>query len=222
MPYRKTPLVSGEYYHIFNRTQNKEPVFVRKSDSERAIKTLNYYRFENPPVKLSYFLSFGQERRNEIFLNLAKASKIVSIITYCLMPNHFHLVLRQEKENGISRYLALFQNSFTKYRNVKYSRDGHLFKGQFKAVRIEDDDQFLHVHRYVHLNPYSSFTVRTISELEDYSYSSLKEYLNVTKGFCEKEKIMTFFPSLKKYKNFIYNQADYQRKLELIKHLVFE
>ena len=222
MPARKIPLVTKEIYHVFNRTQNKEPVFVNKSDCMRFIDTLNYYQYENPPVKLSYFLSFGRDKRENIIKELSKTEKLINIITYCLMPNHFHLLVRQEKDGGISRFLSLFQNSFTKYRNTKHKRDGHVFRGQFKAVRIEDDEQFMHVHRYIHLNPYASFVVKSFEKLESYPFSSLPEFLGLKVGFCTKDLILSNFKEVKSYKKFIQNQADYQRKLGEIRHLVLE
>ncbi len=90
----RTPLATGEFYHIFNRAQNKEPVFARKSDSKRAMASLDYYRFADPPVKLSYFLSYGADKRSKIVGELNRSEKIVEVLTFCLMPNHFHLLIK--------------------------------------------------------------------------------------------------------------------------------
>lgn len=223
MPQRKIPLVNDQYYHIFNRTIHKEPLFTKIKDCDRAITTLDFYRFANPPLRLSYYLAFGQDKRNNIRSSFFESSKkLVEIIAFCLMPNHFHLLLKQIADGGISKFLAQFQNSYTKYFNTKYARDGHLFRGQFKAIRIEDDNQLLHVQRYVHLNPYTSFVVKNLKDLEDYPYSSLREYLGKPEGFCGKEIILSHFSSVQSYKRFIFDQADYQRKLEEIKHLILE
>ena len=139
------------------------------------------------------------------------------------MQNHFHFLLKQNVENGISLFLAQFQNSYTRYFNTKNRRQGHLLQGQFKAVRIEDDDQLLHVHRYIHLNPYVSYVVKDIKELEEYKYSSFPEYLNREKNeICDKPIILSHFPTIKQYKKIITDQADYQRELGQIKHLVME
>lgn len=224
MPQRTTPLINGEYYHLFNRSINKEPIFTKSRDCQRAIETVSYYSFENTPLRFSYFLALGVDRRLEIFGSLrTNAKKLVEIVSFSFMPNHFHVLLKQTLEGGISRFMALFQNSYSRYFNTKYRREGHLFRGQFKTVRVEDEEQLLHVHRYIHLNPYASFVVKTLEELEGYNYSSLPEFLGKhEKGICHKEVILSHFPSLKLYKNFIYDQADYQRKLEQIRHLVIE
>lgn len=224
MPQRKVVFANDEYYHVFNRSIHKEPIFAKQRDGQRAIKTLKYYRFENPPIRLSYFLAFGVDKRLEITRTLSKkAKKIVDIISFTFMPNHFHFLLKQKQDKGISRFLALFQNSYTRYFNTKNSRQGHVFQGQFKAVRIEDEEQLLHVNRYIHLNPYTSYVVKTFAELEQYQYSSLPEYLgNQNNKICNIEEILSHFSTLKKYKNFLFDQAGYQRTLKEIKHLILE
>lgn len=149
--------------------------------------------------------------------------KLVDIICFCLMPNHFHLLLNQLKDNGISKFMANLQNSFTRYFNTKHERIGHLLQGQFKAVLIEDDNQLLHVSRYIHLNPYSSYVVKDLESLEQYLWSSFPEYLGkVAAEICNKEIILSQFKDKKDYKKFVFDQADYQRRLEEIKHLVIE
>lgn len=224
MPQRKTVFATNQYYHVFNRSINKEPIFTKQKSNNRAIETINYYRFENPPVRLSYLLSFGQDKRQKITSSLSKnAKKLVEIICFTLMPNHFHFLLKQNLDNGISIFLALFQNSYTRYFNTKNRRQGHLFQGQFKAVRIEDDEQLMHVNRYIHLNPYTSYVVSKFEELKKYPYSSLPEYLNKEKyNICEKQIILSHFPTINKYGKFLLDQADYQRQLQRIKHLVLE
>lgn len=221
MPQRKILLVNNEFYHIFNRSINKEPIFVKQRDCQRSLKTISYYMFKNPPIRLSYFLALGQEKRFEITKTFY--SKIVDVVSFALMPNHFHFLLKQNEDKGISKFLALFENSYTRYFNTKNNRQGHVFQGQFKAVRIEDDDQLLHVNRYIHLNPYSSYVVKTLADLESYPYSSFPEFLNsLPSKIYNKEIILDHFPAISKYKEFVFDQANYQRKLEEIKHLILE
>ena len=139
------------------------------------------------------------------------------------MPNHFHFLLKQVANRGISKFISNFTNSYTRYFNTKNKREGALFKGKFKSVRIESDEQLLHVSRYTHLNPYSSYVIKTLEELENYPYSSLPEYLQRSpKGSCQKEIILDQFKNLNSYKNFVFDQANYQRELENIKHLILE
>ena len=135
------------------------------------------------------------------------------------MPNHFHFLLKQTAEEGIAKFMSNFQNSYTRYFNTRHNRVGPLFQGPFRAVRVETDEQLLHLSRYIHLNPYSSFVVKNIKDLEEYQWSSFKEYLGKEKGFCQKEIVMSFFKNPQDYRKFVFDQADYQRELQKIKHL---
>jgi putative transposase len=119
--------------------------------------------------------------------------------------------------------MSNFANSYTRYFNTKNNRLGPIFQGKFKAVRIESNDQLLHVSRYIHLNPYTSYIVKNLEQIKKYPYSSLLEYLTQSKtNFYEKEIILTEFKNNLSYWNFLANHADYQRNLEKIKHLILE
>lgn len=216
-------MVVDYYYHIFNRSINKEPIFTRKRDCARAAKCLGYYRYSNPPMKLSHFLDYGVEKRKELLNQLRKSKKLVEIAAYCLMPNHFHLLLKQVTDEGISKFLSKFQNSYTKFMNTKYKREGHLFKGQFRSVLVEDDEQLLHLSRYIHLNPYSSAVVPSFKALESYPFSSFPEYLgDVEDGMCDKDIILGQFRNTLSYKKFVFDNAEYQKSLAQVKHLALE
>ena len=220
---RSIPLVNGQYYHVFNRTNDRKPIFITKRICRRAMITLDYYRYKSPPLKLSYLLSSGVDKQTEIITNLRNLhEEIVDIISLCLMPNHFHLLLRQNEENGISTYLSQFQNSITRYFNTTQKRIGHLLEGQFKAVRIESDEQLLHVHRYIHINPTTSYVVKTFKELLNYEWSSLPQYLGKKEPFCKSDIILSRFNNKDSYIRFLSDNIDYQRKLHLIKHALIE
>ncbi|RJQ27808.1 hypothetical protein C4577_00590 [Candidatus Parcubacteria bacterium] len=224
MPARTVPLITDQYYHIFNRGINKQPIFLAIKDYARGKDLINFYSFANIRIRFSKFLILSNEKRTEYLENLKKENnKIVEITSFNLMPNHFHLLIKQLKDNGISKFMSDFQNSLTKYLNIKYKRIGHLLQGQFKAVRIEDDEQLLHVNRYIHINPHTSFIVKDIDALLDYKWSSLPEYLGEVKDeICNKEIILSHFKDTEDYKKFITDQADYQRELGKIKHLILE
>ena len=224
MPGRKVVLVKDQIYHIVNRGVGNQPIFLSKRDYHRALHTILYYHNNNPPLRYSFYIRSPVERQLEL-LNQFEAigDRLVDIYAYCFMPNHIHLLLKQLKENGISKYMANYSNSYTKYFNAKYDRMGHLFQGKFKAVRIESDEQLMHVTRYIHLNPYSAYLVKSIEKLENYQYSSWAEYQNLdSKGYCNKSLIKLYFKTSEKYIKFVYDHADYQRKLEYIKHLTLE
>lgn len=218
---RKLVFANGEIYHIFNRGVEKRPTFTNKRDLKRAVETLSYYRFANASLRFSFFIRLEKEQQ-ALALKRLSISKRVDILAYCLMPNHFHFLLRQTRGNGISKFAADFTNSYTKYFNTKYKRVGPLFQGLFKAVHIDTDEQLLHVSRYIHLNPVSSFLI-TAEELEKYEWSSYPKYINKENpDFIDKNTVLDFFKDADSYKKFVLDQADYARTLEEIKHLALE
>jgi len=224
MPGRKIPLVTDQVYHILNRGIASQPVFLTKKNYQRMLEIILYYQNQNPSLSYSHFLRLPVNQRIEFLERLRNKEKfLVEIITLCLMPSHFHLLLKQSQENGISIFMSNLANSYTRYFNTQNKRIGHLFQGKFKSVMIETDEQLLHVSRYIHLNPYTSSIIKTLQELEGYSYSSLPEYLGQSKtNFFQKEIILDQFKDIDSYKNFILNQAEYQKRLEQIKHLIME
>ncbi len=224
MPGRKTPLVNNEIYHIFNRGVASQPTFLNKRDYNRALETIFYYQNSIPPIKYSRFLSISIKDRANLLQDLAKQKNfLVDIISYCLMPNHFHFLLRQVRDTGIAKFMSNFTNSYTRFFNTKQERSGPLFTGKFKSVRIQTQEQLLHVSRYIHLNPYTSFVVKSFENLETYPYSSFPEFIGKTRSnFCTKDIILGNFKNIELYKKFIFDQADYQRSLGLIKHLATE
>lgn len=223
MPGRTIPLVRGEAYHVYNRGIDHRPTYTDKREFDRAIETIKFYRLPHSPVRLSVFLAWAKERRERLVKELEeRKERLVDILSYSLMPNHFHFLLRQKRENGIAKFMSNFQNSYTRYFNTRHRRTGPLFLDQFKAIRIETEEQLLHVSRYIHLNPYSSFVVKTFEELKKYPWSSLSQYLGSQSRFCQTEIVKSYFKTKTAFEKFIFDQADYQRSLEKIKHLIFE
>lgn len=222
MPGRIIPLVTNQIYHVFNRGIDKRPTFTSKRECSRALDTISYYRFLKPTLRLSKFLTLDKERRQRLQERFKDSSTLVQILCFCLMPNHFHFLLRQNQDRGISKFLSNFQNSYTRYFNTKHERDGSLFLDQFKAVRIETDEQLLHVSRYIHLNPYTGYVINTLDQLKAYPWSSLPAYLQKPMEYVDTSLVLNFFVNSKKHHEFIIDQADYQRKLDKIKHLIFE
>ncbi|MFH0943350.1 MAG: transposase [Candidatus Beckwithbacteria bacterium] len=224
MPGRETPLITGEIYHIINRGVTAQTIFSCQRHYQRALEIMLYYQNQNPHLRYSYFSALTFSAKTEKLNQLRKNNELlVEIFAYCFMPNHFHFLLKQLVDNGISNFLSKFSNSYTRYFNTKHNRIGPLFQGKFKSVRIESEQQLLHVSRYIHLNPYSSGVIKSKHDLYQYQYSSLPEYLSLTKkSFCQKDIILNYFKKSGTYQNFIFDQADYQRELEVIKHLVLE
>lgn len=222
MPGRIIPLVTDEVYHVYNRGINRQPTFNTKREYQRALLAIKYYKVSDPPIRLSKFLQFEKGRQEEVQEAINQRDRLVEIVCFCLMPNHFHFLLKQKKEKGISKFLGNLQNSYTRYFNTLNERDGSLFLDQFKAKRIETDEQLVHVSRYIHLNPYTGYVVKSLEELESYPWSSFPNYLKGDNDFLDIELVLGMFKDAASYKEFVFNQADYQRRLKEIKHLIME
>lgn len=209
MPYRIIPFVNGEFYHLYNRGLEKKDIFIQSRDYSLFIDTFFYYQIQNPKPRFSNY------RQSKLF-PVDPTKKIVDIICYCLMHNHFHLLVKQLKDGGITEFMRRFILSYIKYRNLKYKHQGPLLNGPFKAVRMETDEQLIHVSRYIHLNPLVSLLVKNLNL---YPWSSYKTYVGLDNNpRLAKEEILNFFKSPKDYKKFVLDQADYGRTLELLKH----
>ncbi len=209
MPYRITPFINGEFYHLYNRGLEKKDIFYQNRDYSLFIDTFFYYQIQNPKPRFSNY------RRSKLF-PVDPSKKIVDIICYCLMPNHFHLLVKQLRDGGITEFMRKFILSYIKYINLKYKHQGPLLNGPFRAVRMETDEQLVHVSRYIHLNPLVSLLVK---DLSFYPWSSYKTYIGLedNPALASKE-ILNFFKSAKNYKKFVLDQAEYGKTLEILKH----
>lgn len=217
MGYRFIPFVNQSFYHIYNRGVEKRQIFSNERDYQRFLQTLYYYQFAGTNLKPPFSKKDHLKYYN---LDFSKNPKSIEIICYCLMPNHFHLLVRQAQDKGIQKFMQKTLNSYTKYFNTKNNRVGPLFQGAFKAVLVETDEQLLHVSRYIHLNPYVSDLTK---DLGSYSYSSYPDYIGaVDQKICTKESVLDFFKSPADYQGFVVNHGDYARKLEKMKHLLLE
>lgn len=220
MPYRRVVFATGEVYHILNRGVAQAPIFLSPKEYKRFLELIDYYRFSDASLSFSHFSRLCLKDKEDFRNNLKE--KMVEIFAFCLMPNHFHLLLRQLTEGGIAKMLANLQNSYARFFNIKHQRSGALFQSMFKAIRIETDEQLLHVSRYIHLNPSSSFLVK-IKDLSNYSWSSFPEYLgNQATTFTNPKFVLDLAEGKKRYEKFVFSQAEYQRELNKIKHLMLE
>lgn len=227
MSARKIPLVTEQTYHILNRGVNAVPIFEEKRDYNRFLLAAKYYQNQSTPFQFSRLLKMSKERKVAVCKKMAFAKNfLVDVVAYCLMPNHFHLILRQSKDNGITNFVRLLTDSYVRYFNIKYQRKGPLFVGRFRAVRVSTEEQLLHLSRYVHLNPFSDFVVKKMKDLSSYQYSSLSEYLSGEQKWCNKGIVLSQFGPRNRravnYQKFIFDQAGHQRVLAIIKHQLLE
>jgi putative transposase len=218
---RKDPLINNQIYHVYNRSIAGFKFFNTEDDYERMVRMIDLYRYNDFDYRFSRFDELDSDTKEKIISVLREnSSRSVEIIAYCLMPTHLHLVLKQLSESGISKYLSKLLNSYARYFNQKYKRSGHLWSGTFKSVLVEDDEQLLHLTRYIHLNPTSSKLAETP---EDWAYSSYEEYLHPDKASCNICHFDGLF-DLKsdEYKRFVDDRKEYQAKLSEIKSILID
>ncbi len=180
------PLFANDcYYHIYNRGVEKRTIFLEEKDYLRFLETINFYRVSPQPVKLSDF-----RRLKTTIKEIEKQDELIKIFSYCLMPNHFHLLVKQVSEGGVSAFTRKVSDSYTRYFNPKYGRVGSLFQGKFKAKLVENDEYLLQVSKYIHRNPLPL----PMWEGRVYPYSSYGYYIfGEQHPFCDIEFISDYF-----------------------------
>ncbi len=145
---RRVPFLKDEHYHIYNRGVDRGKIFRDQKDWER-FQYLLYLSNSTQP------LAFSRVRGN--VLERDRGDSLADILAYAMMPNHFHLIAREKKEGGISRFLEKFLTAYSMYFNTKYERSGPLFCKPSRAKHIDSDEYFRWVFAYVHLNPIDLF-----------------------------------------------------------------
>ncbi|MCM2338889.1 MAG: transposase [Burkholderiales bacterium] len=182
---RKTKLEVEEFYHIYNRGVEKRKIFQVYSDYKRFLALL-YIANNDQPLHIK---DFGYMSLEEIFKQ-DRGEQLVAIGAYCLMPNHFHLLLTPLVDGGISKFMLKLQTGYSMYFNKKNDRVGPLFQGTFKSKHATDDLYLKYIYAYIHLNPaklknpnWKTQSRSFLTELEkfvaEYPYSSLQEYISL-------------------------------------------
>lgn len=186
---------SNQYYHIYSRGVNKELVFKDVQDYGKFLRLLRRYLSRNPE----------KNPRHGLYPCFNGS---VELLAYCLMPNHFHLLVFQSDVRIISDLMRSIMTSYSIYFNKKYNRVGPVHQGRYRASRIINDSYLEHITRYIHLNP---------EKWETYDYSSLKYYLgNATASWLKPEKILSIFNSSSNYLNFL---KDYENHKQMIREI---
>lgn len=151
---RKTYIENG-YYHIYNRGVEKRVIFLDQQDYGVFLSYLKEYLLPKNEKELYEKLSDSNTSSKEKYkalklLQLNNFSQEITLLTYCLMPNHFHLFLKQKSIGAIDSFMNSLATRYTMYFNRKYKRVGHLYQGVYKAVLITSEEQFIHLSRYIH------------------------------------------------------------------------
>lgn len=185
--------VENGYYHAYNRGVEKRNIFLDEQDYKVFLHYLKRYLTESKPSPLEISPRF----RTDLFDK-------IQLVAYCLMPNHFHLLLKQFTKEALTEFMRALQNSYVRYFNEKHDRVGTLFQGTYKAVLVETESYLLHLARYIHLNPLELHQFHQVEpgtrfNLVGYSYSSYGDYLSKRKTeWIHPEEILSFFKSAQK------------------------
>lgn len=220
----------GAFYHVYNRGVDKREIFQDQEDYLRFIHDLYEFNDEHPALPYKWL----KKKREEFGLQPDR-TPIVNILCFCLMPNHFHLLIQPLKESGMTQFMRKLGTGYTMYFNTKYKRSGVLFQGKFKSILIKNERYFLHLTRYIHLNPLDLFQpnwrekgIKDLNKakafLQKYRWSSFMDYIG-KKNFpsvISQNLIHSLYPDKDKYK---YKQfvLDYVKTdLESIRDLILE
>lgn len=211
------------YYHIYNRGVEKRTIFKMERDYQRFLGALHYYLHDQKlPFTLFQRLTKDKKKKYLEANPTDLTTRRIHLISYCLMPNHFHLLLRGARYDGITVFISDISNSHTRYFNLKYERVGRLFQGTFKSKEITDEGSLLQVSRYLHINPVSSGLAE---KPEDYLYSSYKAWVREKKPSLLStgliSKWLEKFGGTEGYKNFVEAKIGKDPKLG-IENLVLE
>lgn len=219
---RKYPLAVGQIYHVLNKSIAGYQIFNLPRDYERFLRMLDFFSFGKMPMRfgeLTRQIESSKEDFDAALNSLTQnKEKRIDLIAYCIMPTHIHLVIKEIRKDGISKFTGDLLNSYSKYFNQKHKRQGPLWSGPFKNVPVETDEQLLHLTRYIHLNP---VTANLIDQPKDWPASSYLEYIDVEIApRCNFKNLITLTPAL--YSKFVLDRVSYQRELAKIKALMLE
>ncbi len=150
---RKSIFINDHLYHIFNRGVEKRTIFLDDKDYRRFLFGTEVFNDVNSTINLIRLFNERHLERHPMSLKKTEKDPLVKIICFCLMPNHFHFVLKQIKDGGISKFMQKLGIGYTKYFNQKYERSGVLFQGKFKSVLINRNNYLNYLTQYIHSNP---------------------------------------------------------------------
>lgn len=207
---RNIKIIPNEFYHVYNRGVEKRNIFMNEEDRTRFLKCLKEFNNENKII-LRDLANFFNPSGLTAGVNVQKRKKefkpIVDVVCFCLMPNHFHLILRELIPGGISMFMRKLGNGYTAYFNLKYERVGPLFQGTYKAKHIETDELFRYSVLYIHSNPveladprWKEDGIKNWNRISDflkfYKWSSHNEYSGKTvfnNGIINRDIVAEFF-----------------------------
>lgn len=178
MPYRKVVFRAGQIYHLYNRGVNRGAIFFRPENWGYMVRLLGRYL----------------------------SPELVDVLAYCLMPNHYHLLVYLKTDDFSRRVMQPFGVAYTKAVNKEQGRVGPIFQGPFQAVLVQTDEHLVHLSRYIHLNP---FAAKLVDEPEEWVFSSYRDYVGLRRGrLPSPERVLGLFSSVQAYREFVAAEQD--------------
>ncbi len=206
---RRINFAPDEYFHIYNRGTDKRQIFYGDKDYQRFVESLYLFNstervvLKMVPKKDRFYYDRGET--------------IVDIGAYCLMPNHFHLLIKSKNDFGVSNFLQKLQTSYSMYFNKKYERTGSLFEGTFKAQHVRRDEYLKYLFAYIHLNPIKlvdpEWKEKGVADLDKaknflytHKHSSYLDYIlkdRAESGILNGKSFPEYFSQKRKFDDFI-------------------
>ncbi len=201
MTKRKVPFVPGEFYHIYNRGVDKRNIVADRFDLERFFQSMNEFNTVEPigSIYENWIRKRIRKKKDPSNQFGRPTSKLVDFVCYCINPNHYHFLLTQIADGGVSEFMKRI-GGYSKYFNEKHDRSGALFQGSFKSIHINTNEYLLRVSAYINLN----YRVHGLTgEALALSKSSWQEYLGESgTSFCSKDIILGQFADWREYESF--------------------
>lgn len=235
---RKEPFTVENYVHVYNRGNRKMPIIYNESDKWRFLKILRYFNDEfSPPNlfrQLDLLTKIGQCHLFEWPKHWPTHKPLVKILVYCLMPNHFHLLLKEVTEGGISKFMKKLGDGFTNYINAKYNETGRLFQGSYKGKTIIDDRFIRYLDAYIQVfNPlelYPGGIKKALKEFDKaFKFAMNNPFCSLGENFGERKMeiadrdiLRDLFPDLKVYKEFVRDALVVRNLRETLDDLTFD
>ena len=212
------------FFHIYNRGVGKQDIFLDNEDKKFFLHRLKENLFPELEIQKTAIWELPDGRllgnSHTPYVRKTLPANSFSLHAYCLMPNHFHLLIRQLTTVSVSKLISKVCTSYSKYFNKKYERVGHVFQDKFKSVLVTTDAQLLWLSAYIHQNPAVADLVKS---LNDYPWSSYLDYANSQKEtLCNKDFIIKMVGSCEFYKKFVEDSFEKIKSRKDIEHLLLD
>jgi putative transposase len=197
----------NEHFHVFGRGVNKEKIFIDQQDYARFIFLITHFQSPTKIYNISWYtksfiksgsFNIKKDKAEEIF-----KKRNTELVAFVLMPNHFHILVKNLEDGILSVYMHRILTAYSKYFNAKYNKKGHVFEGPFGAISVENNTQLLYLSAYIHKNPKE--IKEWVNNYEKYPYSSYQDYIssNRWENLLVTDIVLKQFKDWVKYRDFV-------------------